>query len=73
VVDLCFEYHSSTSCREVEYFDDRVRLSVSIYVEVHVQSSPNFWSMLLLTVAQSSSGGVYTLCTSSFMDDIIFA
>ena len=31
---------------------------MSIYVEVHVQSSPNFWSMLLLTVAQSSSGGV---------------
>ena len=58
VVDLCFVYHSSTSCREVEYFDDRVHLSVSIYVEVHVQSSPNFWSMLLLTVAQSSSGGV---------------
>jgi len=33
----------------------------------------NFLCMLPMAVARSFSGGVVTLCTSGFMDDVIFA
>jgi len=69
-----------------EYFDERVCLSLYpcvclcvclstiISSELHVRSSPNVLCVLPVAVARSSSGGVvHTLCTSSFMDDVIFA
>ena len=39
--------------------------------ELHVRSSPSFLCMLPMAVARSTSGDM--LCTSGFMDDIIFA
>ena len=49
-----------------------VCLSMIISSELHVRSSPSVLCVLLLAVAQSSSDGD-TLCTSGFMDVVIFA
>ena len=49
-----------------------VCLSASICPEPHVRSSPVF-CMLLMFVARSSSGSIAMLCTSGFVDDVIFA
>jgi len=46
-------------------------LSAIISLELHVRSSPSFLCMLPMAVARSTSGDM--LCTSGFMDDIIFA
>jgi len=62
-------------------------MSVSVCVCVHLSvrdhifgttrpifTSPKFLCMLPVAVARSTSGGVViTLCTSGFMDDVIFA
>jgi len=48
-------------------------LSAIISSELVVRSSPIFLCVLPMAVARSSSGGVMTLRTSGFMDDVIFA
>ena len=65
--------------RGAEYCDDRVCLSVCVFVcpraslEIHVRSLPNFVHVTC------SRGSVFlwrrcdTLCTSGFMDDVILA
>jgi len=50
-----------------------VCLSAIIFSELHVRSSPNILCMLCLAMTRPSSGGSDTLCTSSFMDDVMFA
>jgi len=75
---LCFYY--SAPDRKAEYCNEHVCLSVCVCLstiiglssELHVRSSPNFLCMLPTAVARSSSSGV-VLCTSGFMDDVIFA
>jgi len=55
--------------RGAEYCDERVCLSVCVFVcprsvcsELHVRSSPNFLRILPVVVARSSSGGVVIRC-----------
>jgi len=50
-----------------------VCLSAMISWELHVWSSPNFWHMLPMAVARFSWQRSDTLCTSGFMDGVIFA
>ena len=54
-----------------------VCLSALIFSELHVRSSPNFSCMLPMAVARSSAIGSIVipgmLCTSGFMDDVMFA
>ena len=50
-----------------------VCLSAIISSKLHVRSSPNFFSMLPVAVARSLWRRSDKLCTSGFMDDVIFA
>ena len=43
---------------QAEYCDERVCLSATLSSEVHVRSSPNFLSLLLMAMARLPSGGV---------------
>jgi len=55
-----------------------VCVSVCVFVRDHIFGTTrpiftNFLCMLPVAVARSSSGRSNTLCTSGFMDDVIFA
>ena len=50
-----------------------VYLSTSTFLELHIESSRNFWCMLPNSMTRSSSDGFLMLSISSFMDDIMFA
>ena len=79
-VRLCSESSYSAPDRAAEYCDERVCLCVRarvclfaiIFSELHVRSSSIFLSELPMAVARFSSGGLGMLCTSVFMDDVIF-
>ena len=80
-VSACY----SARDRKTEYYDERVCVCVSVCLpvclstiissELHVRSSPKFLCVLSVTVARSSLlwRRRDTLCTSGFMDDVIFA
>jgi len=80
---LCLQHASCCYDRGAEYCDERVYLSVCLCVclpaiispELHVRSSPNFSRTLPMAVARSSRlwRRSDTLCTSGFIDDVIFA
>ena len=85
---LCCLYHVAyaihiycTPDRRAQYCNERVCLSVCVCLstiissELHVRFSQFFLCMLPMAVARSSSGGelIDILCTSGFMDDVIFA
>ena len=84
---LCCLYHVayaihiySTPDRRAQYCNERVCLSVCVCLSTNISSDytsdfHNFLCMLPMAVARSSSGGelIDILCTSGFMDDVIFA
>jgi len=62
--------------RGAKYYDECVcmsdLMSARIAREPHGQTSPNCLRMLPVAVARSSSDGV-AICTSGFVDDVIFS
>ena len=76
------QLYRSAPDRKAEHCDERVCLSVSLCVfvcqrsiissELHVRSSPKLSCLLPMSVTQPWRRSD-TLCTSDFMDDVIFA
>jgi len=79
-LDRSSSLHYSAPDRGAEYCDERVCLSVGVYLsaiissELRVRSSPSFFEHVTndrCSVLLWRRGD--TLCTSGFMDDVIFA
>ena len=57
------EFITSSPIVEAKYCDDRVCLSVCEHVQNHMFDLYQFFCMLLMFVARSSSGSIAMLCT----------